>query len=101
MKIRMVSLNIENKQMKNTEIGPLTGAIVRIKHKKEDKIMLKYDIDVVNNGVVLLNINCIFQIDDNIESCDIDVLNKAVKELEERIEIIIALACEETGFNYI
>lgn len=98
MNIRMTNLNIENKVIESIEMSVVSGAIVRIKYKEDDKIKLNYDIDVVNNGRVLINIKSGFLIDDKVE-CNSTILKKAVEELEERIEILVALACEESGFN--
>ena len=42
MKIRLLDLNVKNKKIEKTENDSLRGALVHIKYKKEEKIMLKY-----------------------------------------------------------
>ena len=98
MKIRLLDLNVKNKKIEKPENDSLRGALVHIKYKKEEKIMLKYDIDVISTCKPIINIKCIFQIEDDIEFPNSDILNEAVKELEKRIDTIIALVCEESGF---
>ena len=67
MKIRLLDLNVKNKKIEKTENDSLRGALVHIKYKKEEKIMLKYDIDVISTCKPIINIKCIFQIEDDIE----------------------------------
>ena len=101
MKIKMKSIhaNIINETVSASATDVRAQIEIGYSHDEKNRLQLNYHVSKQNSGHLYV-IKCSFVlIDFSTEMSEKEILNEAVENLQERIEIILALLTEEMGFE--
>lgn len=101
MDIRMIGMHVNGKFIEKKVLSDEISAKVYVGYTypyEQNKASLNYDINIIYNEEKLLNIKCSYLIFKEIVENDLkETLNMAIEQLQDRIEVIVGLVCEEKG----
>lgn len=106
MDLKLIEMKVKNLSLSSSIVN-VTDVRAKVEIRYEyleftKKAKLNYDINVVYKDAVVINMGLSYLVNEIIQNSDLEeTLSQAVEELGERVEIILAMVCEEIGLELI